>query len=101
VLDVRASRLDGALVVSVSDNGVGQDMTSLKRTAGIGLANTRARLAHLYGRAHSLDVQSAPGQGFTVTITIPYHTEAIAPNRMREDVREAARSGAESRTEER
>ena len=45
--------------------------------AGIGLANTRARLQQLYGNAQSL--VAGPGElgGWTVTITIPFQPAPV------------------------
>jgi two-component system, LytTR family, sensor kinase len=76
-LDVRAERRNGSLVLRVADDGVGCDLGAAGAPPpGIGLENTRARLAHLYGTAHHFDVRSEPGRGFTVTVTIPFHTES-------------------------
>jgi hypothetical protein len=42
---------------------------------GIGLSNTRARLAELYGpEAASLDVADVPGGGVRARVMLPYHT---------------------------
>jgi sensor histidine kinase YesM len=38
---------------------------------GVGLSNTRARLAHLYPEAHAVRFDTAIGGGFTVTLSIP------------------------------
>jgi sensor histidine kinase YesM len=38
----------------------------------VGLGNTRARLQHLYGAAQRFEITTAPGEGFTVDIEIPY-----------------------------
>ena len=81
-LQVRAERKDGALVLRVSDDGVGRDVgapafTQAPAGTGIGLGNTRARLARLYGEKHRFDVASEPGRGFAVTVEIPFHTTPI------------------------
>jgi signal transduction histidine kinase len=68
---------DGAqareLLLTVRDSGNGA--TSLEfahgRAAGIGLQNVERRLAHQYGSAASLTVDSTPGVGTTVTIRLP------------------------------
>ena len=75
-LEVHAERREGALVLRVADDGVGRDAGAPMQTAGtgIGLGNTRARLARLYGDQHRFDVWSEPGNGFAVTVTIPYRT---------------------------
>jgi LytS/YehU family sensor histidine kinase len=40
---------------------------------GVGLANTRARLFHLYGAAQRLEASNDPRGGCTVKITLPFH----------------------------
>ena len=78
-LAVRAVRREGSLVLCVEDDGVGRDAGApiVPKGTGIGLGNTRARLARLYGDAHRFDVASEPGRGFAVTVTIPWHTEPL------------------------
>jgi signal transduction histidine kinase len=57
------------LVLSVADDGVGFDESRAKATgSGVGIANVRARLAHLYGPAASLVVTSRPGRSGTRAI---------------------------------
>jgi signal transduction histidine kinase len=61
------------LSLRVSDDGQGLprgDAAPIKE--GVGLANTRARLKHLYGAEHRFDVRGTPGPGFTLEMTIPY-----------------------------
>jgi two-component system, LytTR family, sensor kinase len=62
--------VDGQLVVAVSDSGNGFAAPSGSGN-GIGLANTRERLATLYGGAQRLELQSLPDAGAQVTIEIP------------------------------
>jgi hypothetical protein len=72
LLRVRASREQDRLRVSITDDGPGLDLEHANG-AGIGLANTRARLDALYGNAATL-VVGAPKEGGTiVTITLPAH----------------------------
>lgn len=77
---VSAERNDGELVLSVQDDGAGMSEELAHRVAagqversvgGIGLKNIRSRLALLYGDHGKLGIDSAPGDGTTVTIRIP------------------------------
>lgn len=78
-VEVRAAREDGALRLEVRDHGGG-----LRRPvddalqAGIGLSNTAARLAQLYGDAHRLELRDADGGGLLVAVMIPFRA-ADAP----------------------
>ena len=72
-ITVAARRDAGRLVLSVADNGPGRRGPDGR---GVGLANTRARLAALYGDAARLDLADAPGGGTVATVTIPYQTDA-------------------------
>ncbi len=40
---------------------------------GVGIANTRQRLVHLYGDRQAFVMRGAPGEGVRVTMTIPFH----------------------------
>lgn len=60
----------GSLVLSVRDDGRG--LSSLGNGAGVGIANARRRLEHLYGARATLAVApGAAGRGVDVTIAIP------------------------------
>jgi signal transduction histidine kinase len=64
-----ATREDGGdLVLSVQDNGPGYGRGD---HAGVGLANTRARLEELYGTAGRLDVSIAIGGGTISVLRFP------------------------------
>ena len=71
---VEAVRQGGRLRVTVGDSGDGADEGSLaKATSGVGLANTRARLEHLYPNDHTLALGST-SEGFRVTVDLPFVT---------------------------
>jgi two-component system LytT family sensor kinase len=60
------------LALRVADNGAGlRNGWSLEHDAGIGLANTRNRLAETYGPTHHFSIAPAAGGGVVVEIRIP------------------------------
>jgi two-component system, LytTR family, sensor kinase len=72
-IDIAAHRDEDHLVLSVQDNGPGLEA---ENATGVGLANTRARLAQLYGDQARLVLTSVDGGGVLAVITLPYHTAA-------------------------
>ncbi len=70
-IEVAARRTGEMLVLTVSDNGPGLEEGS---ESGVGIANTRARLAQLYGGEAALELENAPSGGVIARITLPYHT---------------------------
>ena len=79
-VEIAAHRLNGALLLQVSDDGPGLTGGAPQPLReGVGLTNTRARLAQLYGAAaSSLDFANRREGGVQVTLTIPFRTEADA-----------------------
>jgi two-component system LytT family sensor kinase len=75
LIEVRAARSGGLLEVAVRDTGEGLHTKGALRE-GIGLSNTRARLAELYGPSATLSLEDAPGGGACVRISLPYRAEA-------------------------
>jgi signal transduction histidine kinase len=76
IVEIGARREGADLVLWVRDNGVGLLATEAARGAGLGLANTRERLATLYGTRGRLDLTDTPGGGTTVTVRLPYRRHA-------------------------
>jgi len=72
---IRSRAVDGRLELRVWDDGPG-DGTSAARSAGIGLANTRARLQHLYGGAHRFELRRRPEGGTEVVVGLPLRVAA-------------------------
>jgi signal transduction histidine kinase len=71
-----SARIDGGrVVVEVRDDGAGLDPAA---TDGVGLANSRQRLAQAWGSAATLALQGAPGDGCTARIEFPF-TDPPAP----------------------
>ena len=75
-LDLRVRREGDRLVIDLSDDGSGAVDEALRGRAGIGLGNTRERLAVLYGSAASLDLANVPGSGARVTVRLPIRLPA-------------------------
>ena len=77
-----AKRLEDRLRVEIADNGPGPSSGA----EGVGLANTRARLAGLYGDAHRLELRPLETGGTVVTIELPFRsvpaTETSPPSRL-------------------
>ena len=74
-IEIAARREGNRLVLTVRDNGPGLDTLN---ESGVGLANTRARLAQLYGNEAALTLTNAEGGGTIAAIAVPYHESADA-----------------------
>jgi hypothetical protein len=74
LIRLRAERSASQLRLELTDNGPGPSGDR----EGVGLRNTRERLARLYGAAHRLEVASAPGGGAVVTATFPFRERRLA-----------------------
>ena len=72
-IEVVAASSNGSLKLTVSDDGPGL-LSSRPGRSGIGLTNTRSRLARLYGDSAELVIEQAEGRGVRVTITLPIRT---------------------------
>jgi len=70
-IEIGARRAAERLELTVTDNGPGLAGAD---GAGVGLANTRARLAALYGDEAALTLGPAPGGGVVARVALPYHT---------------------------
>lgn len=61
----------GRLSLTVRDNGPGFSPAKELNNKGLGLRSIRARLKHFYNDNFSLNIDSRPGQGTFMEITIP------------------------------
>jgi two-component system, LytTR family, sensor kinase len=80
-IEILACREQEWLRVQVRDNGAGLPVQAAANgdlQAGLGLANTRARLQQLYGQAHRFELNNAPEGGLVVTLEIPFSAELTA-----------------------
>lgn len=76
-LQVVARRTGDRLWMMVRDNGPGLSKAKLDAfNHGVGLSNTRSRLAHLYPGAHRFEFHEPSDGGLAVTIEIPVGAEA-------------------------
>lgn len=68
-VEIAARRENGSLQIIVADNGPG---ISAVASPGVGISNTHARLAQLYGAESSLRLETIPGGGARAIVRIPY-----------------------------
>ena len=87
LIEIRAGVSDGALSITVADNGLGmtQDVVesllttgpesnrrdSTKKGSGIGLKNVQERIRLYFGPQYGVSIQSEPDEGTTVTLHLP------------------------------
>ncbi|TBL79976.1 sensor histidine kinase [Paenibacillus thalictri] len=80
-ITVSAVEQQGVLLLTVKDNGPGIQPELLDKISrgevvtqgrGIGLKNIQERIRLSFGDAYGVEIDSAPGQGTTVTVRLPY-----------------------------
>lgn len=78
-LYITAYREEGRLKMSLVDTGPGlEDVNNLtsQTGSGVGLANTRERLAQLYGDTHTLSIENVPTKGLGIFIDLPFEEKS-------------------------
>jgi len=80
-LRISARVFAGDLLIELSDDGPGCELVNghVPESNGVGLSNTRERLATIYGSHHSLKLSQTDPHGLTICIRIPY-TPKHAPS---------------------
>jgi len=71
IVAITARRRGENLVITVTNNGPGVEASA---TTGVGLGNTRARLAELYGDAASFTLTSRSEGGAIAEMILPFRT---------------------------
>lgn len=73
VVGVSARRNEGSLRISIYDDGLGLKRDDGAATVeGVGLSNTRARLAQLYGERQRFSLSEREGGGVEANLVIPF-----------------------------
>ncbi|HTN65976.1 MAG TPA: PAS domain-containing protein [Burkholderiaceae bacterium] len=67
-VSIELRRDAAALSMKISDDGVGMDIAAARQAGSFGLLGMYERISHLQGE---LAIDSAPGQGVTLTVSIP------------------------------
>ncbi len=75
---LEARRDGGSLVVTVADDGPGFAPGAAPSGHGVGLESVRERL-RLAGDGHALAIDSAPGRGARVVVTLPLSPPSVPP----------------------
>ena len=76
-IELRIRRRGEKLIAQIDDSGPGlRKNAKATRSTGIGLKNTRERLAQLYGSAGRLTLHNLPEAGFRAELEIPFHSSS-------------------------
>ena len=85
VLRVGGRIEEGKILLTIADNGAGMDRDVLAhllsdetvdKPGGYGLKNVQNRIRLFFGDDYGMRMESTPGRGTTVTLTIPEHIES-------------------------
>ena len=77
VVRIRAAVHDEQLIIEVTDDGPGADPRAVHAAPGLGLSAVRQRLLALYGDRAGVRIDTAPGRGFSVRVTMPAIAKAV------------------------
>jgi hypothetical protein len=71
LIRTRVDAASGKLAMTVGDDGPGADPDQVRASNGLGLRTVERRLQLAYGPAGALAIETAPGAGFVVTMSLP------------------------------
>lgn len=73
-LVISAKVFAGDLLIELSDDGPGCELIDgqVPESKGVGLSNTRERLATIYGAEHSIKLSNTEPHGLTICIRVPF-----------------------------
>jgi two-component system LytT family sensor kinase len=86
LIEIIAEDHDREAVITVEDDGVGEDPEKVRRAllgegseGSVGLGNVDARMRSTYGDAYGLVIETAPGEGTKVTARFPKYAPGVRP----------------------
>jgi hypothetical protein len=71
-IHLRAAQSEGVLTLSIHNDGPALPRDGIESSAGVGISNTRGRLASLYGAACALEIRNDVAAGVETIVQIPY-----------------------------
>jgi len=79
-LSISAKVFAGDLLMELSDDGPGCELVDghIPDSKGVGVRNTRERLAAIYGSEHSIRLSQTDPHGLTISIRIPFTPKHIS-----------------------
>jgi len=70
-VSIRSRCTQHRVIIEVEDDGVGMAASAESSGTGIGMVNVQERLHVVYGDAAEIDVESQPGSGTMIRLTLP------------------------------
>jgi two-component system LytT family sensor kinase len=91
-ISIEARDADRECVISIEDNGTGQDPARIREVLSgestgdaVGLANVDERLRTTFGDEYGLVVETAPGAGTKVVVRVPKFAPGVTPRARHRD----------------
>jgi sensor histidine kinase YesM len=75
-LVIRVAPHEDRLMLSVRDDGPGADLARIKASKGLGIRTVERRLRLGYGERAGFNINTAPGGGFEVALSLPMEASA-------------------------